>query len=321
MYKVKIYIHSSVKENVSDDIAKVIPYFQSPFVKAIIPNGITLTIATAPTTIPKQDFPMKLVVPDNNYNFFVYLFEKGAFPMTTGNQGYTQTIYNKQASMIYTDNFSDSTDYIWKCIVHELLHAITYDLLAKNKITFDNSWNLLDLPMWGTSITPYYGNSNPYLIGGNYQQQLIKIAPLFNMPAIPAVNITRQQSTAKETLETLGTLTATNGGAIFTCKTLELVWANNAPNISCIPTGTYTVKWTFSPRLLKFTYEVQNVPKRSGIRFHSANYFSDLLGCIGLGNGLSDLNKDGQLDIINSRITISAFEGFMGKKDFQLTII
>ena len=71
---------------------------------------------------------------------------------------------------------------------------------------------------------------------------------------------------------------------------------------------------------MKYTYEIQNVPGRSGIRFHSANYYYQLNGCIALGDRLLDINSDGKLDIANSRITITKFEEIMGKKPFKLVI-
>lgn len=117
-------------------------------------------------------------------------------------------------------------------------------------------------------------------------------------------------------VQTLGELQAFG----FSCKTLERPWKDNQKNISCIPKGTYKVEWTFSPKLLKYTYEVFNVPNRTGIRLHPGNFFFDVDGCILLGNGFQDLNKDGKLDILNSRVTMQKFEEAMGKKPFELTV-
>jgi hypothetical protein len=72
---------------------------------------------------------------------------------------------------------------------------------------------------------------------------------------------------------------------------------------------------------MKWTYEVTKVTNRSGIRFHSGNYYKDSEGCILLGSGLADLNKDKIKDITNSKATMLSFEGFMGKGDFALTIL
>lgn len=132
------------------------------------------------------------------------------------------------------------------------------------------------------------------------------------------VKITREPSDKKQTL---GYLEARNGDSMFYCRTLELPWLNNQKNISCIPTGTYNVKWTWSTKLMRYTYEVQSVHNRSGIRFHTGNYFFDIEGCILLGNGVKDINNDGEKDVINSKATITAFENFMGKESFILVII
>lgn len=64
------------------------------------------------------------------------------------------------------------------------------------------------------------------------------------------------------------------------CFTIELPWRNNQSNISCIPTGTYTlVKRTTKkrgPHLL-----VKNVPNRTLILIHPANNaLKELHGCI-----------------------------------------
>lgn len=113
---------------------------------------------------------------------------------------------------------------------------------------------------------------------------------------------------------------------LWVAKTLELPWKDNASNISCIPDGAYTCKYTRSNRLSKlkgvdvFTYELVDVPDRAGIRIHSANYFYQLLGCIAMGSALKDLNADGQLDVIHSGDTVDAFVKVMEKKDFILNI-
>ncbi len=132
-------------------------------------------------------------------------------------------------------------------------------------------------------------------------------------------NIYREPTTPKEML---GKLICEE----FNCLTLERPDLNNAPQISAIPTGTYQCKYTRSTRLSKlagqdyFTYEVLNVPNRSGIRIHSANYYSELEGCIALGIIEQDLNHDGELDIVSSRQAIIDFEKFINHEEFTLII-
>ena len=84
---------------------------------------------------------------------------------------------------------------------------------------------------------------------------------------------------------------------------LERPWLNNAPNISCILAGKYPVKWTFSPRFQRYTWNILKVPKRSGIRVHSGNNYKESLGCplTGLRTGR---NKNGDLAVWNSRSSL-----------------
>ncbi len=106
----------------------------------------------------------------------------------------------------------------------------------------------------------------------------------------------------------------------------ELPWRNNQKARSCIPPGLYTVKWTYSPKFKRKTYEVQGVANRSGIRFHPANYvgdeklefYSEVNGCITLGLvlGLSMQQKA----VLKSREAIAGLEEYFDGKDFQLEI-
>lgn len=189
----------------------------------------------------------------------------------------------------------------------------------------------ISIPVPGTHALTLYKVSNSNYMFDQYEPFRVKkrkntpihyamkgyVSVLPEEQFMKKIIINRTKTTSKETL---GELIASNAGAQFSCKTLELPNLNNQKNISCIPSGTYTAKYTFSPKFMKFTYEIQNVPNRSGIRIHSANYYNDLSGCVALGSGLIDLNKDGELDITNSRATIKLFEEFMQHQDFSLTI-
>lgn len=126
--------------------------------------------------------------------------------------------------------------------------------------------------------------------------------------------------------ETFGTLVATRGKANFTCKTLELPWRNNQKGISCIPKGTYEVRYSYWWSKFRYNYLLQNVKDRSGIFIHHGNYAykkdgkPDIEGCILLGASYGDVNKDKVLDILSTSVTVKAFEGFMGKQPFTLVI-
>lgn len=119
----------------------------------------------------------------------------------------------------------------------------------------------------------------------------------------------------------LGILHTVNNMQLFIAKTMELPDKNNASKISCIPKGTYTCRYTLSPSFQKHTYEILNVPGRAGIRIHSANYASQLLGCVALGSALKDINNDGRQDVVHSGETMEEFEKVMNYEDFELTIL
>lgn len=63
-------------------------------------------------------------------------------------------------------------------------------------------------------------------------------------------------------------------GTEFT-QCLELPWRDNKPQRSCIPPGTYTCRLVNSPRFGR-VYEVCDVPGRSNILFHPANFAGDV---------------------------------------------
>jgi|SRR5690606_30363721 len=123
-----------------------------------------------------------------------------------------------------------------------------------------------------------------------------------------------------EDVQTLGSLTVVRDGrAIFSCVTLELDWENNKKSSSCIPADTYTVKERHTPERGRH-FIVMNVPGRSYILFHPGTYNTHTLGCIMLGSAYSDLNKDGYLDLLNSKATFKKFLEAIPEKEFKLTI-
>lgn len=122
--------------------------------------------------------------------------------------------------------------------------------------------------------------------------------------------------------QTLGVLVVTDKtGVVFVARSLELPYKDNANSISSFIPGTYTCKFTLSPSFGFKTYEITSVPGRSGVRIHSANYVSQLRGCIALGDSHKDINADGLSDVVHSGETVSAFEKLMNYEDFELQII
>ncbi len=74
------------------------------------------------------------------------------------------------------------------------------------------------------------------------------------------------------------------GEKLFECHTVERPWANNTPNISCIPEGEYTMRPRRYYRGGYDTWEICDVPGRTYIMLHSANVPSELEGCVGVGS-------------------------------------
>ena len=107
-----------------------------------------------------------------------------------------------------------------------------------------------------------------------------------------------------KTEATIGRLIDSDG--IEICKTLERPkfyrqddFRRDDPKTTdnescCIPEGEYEVEYTLSPRLKRMTFEVLNIPGGwQGIRFHSANWVNELLGCIAPATiiGINDVGE------------------------------
>lgn len=104
----------------------------------------------------------------------------------------------------------------------------------------------------------------------------------------------------------------------WSCRTLELPWRDNQPQISCIPKGTYTCRRILSPTFGE-TYQVCDVPGRSGILFHAGNTAKDTHGCILLGAGY-EITGD-YYYIESSRAAMKSFRQMLsGIDEFQLEI-
>ena len=121
-------------------------------------------------------------------------------------------------------------------------------------------------------------------------------------------------------IETKGKLTFGS----FSCPTLELAWKNNKKGISCIPVGKYT--WRKREKTNNIPYRhvlIEGVNGRDGICIHAANYAAgnkvQLKGCIAVGSGYADLDKDGNDEIINSKVTFEILMSILPDKG-EITI-
>ena len=101
---------------------------------------------------------------------------------------------------------------------------------------------------------------------------------------------------------------------------IERGWRNNQNSISCIPKGEYVLKLEYSDRFKRNLWEVYGVPNRSEIKFHAANYWKQLNGCIALGNKHRDINSDGDPDVTSSVNTMGYFHSLMTGKEAKLIV-
>lgn len=112
-----------------------------------------------------------------------------------------------------------------------------------------------------------------------------------------------------------------NGFPEFSALSLERGWRNNERGVSCVPAGEYSLKLEYSPKFRMKLWELKAVPNRSECKFHAANYWFDLQGCISLGLKSKDMNKDGYRDITNSRLTMNHFHKILEGYEYARLII
>ena len=104
--------------------------------------------------------------------------------------------------------------------------------------------------------------------------------------------------------------------AIF--PTVELPWENNQKQISCIPEGKYFCKIHTSAKF-GWTLWLQDVPNRTAILIHAANYVRQLRGCIAPGMEHKDIDGDGIIDVARSKEAMSNLQKHI-KEDVWITI-
>jgi hypothetical protein len=119
-------------------------------------------------------------------------------------------------------------------------------------------------------------------------------------------------------VRTYGTLLRPDGSRFS--DTIERPWLNNAPDISCIPAGLYTLKYQWSDGHEMGLFWFLNVPGRTACEFHSANLAAQLKGCMAPGDSRASMMAiqgyapaDG---VTNSRATLGRFMAECGIPDF-----
>lgn len=126
--------------------------------------------------------------------------------------------------------------------------------------------------------------------------------------------------TLKQDKQTLGIMYVFfDGKIVYQCNTLELGWHKNKNKSSCIPIGSYKVEKRKSPKYGSHFW-IKDVPNRDLILIHNGNYYTQTLGCILVGNSLMDINKDGLLDVVSSKPTMTKLNTLL-PENFNIEII
>lgn len=92
---------------------------------------------------------------------------------------------------------------------------------------------------------------------------------------------------------------------IFSGKGLEPANRNNEKGHSCILEDTYTA-WVelTSPKHPYPHIRLEDKHGRESVLWHGGNYYTDSQACYLPGSEFGDRNKDGVLDVLNSRETL-----------------
>lgn len=116
----------------------------------------------------------------------------------------------------------------------------------------------------------------------------------------------------------------------FFSYSMEPPWRDNAPNLSCIPPGSYRCVWHRSPKY-GWVYLVTGIDGRSFVLVHPGNVGGDITkgyrthtnGCILLGSRRGGLKIKGRMQraVLASRTTVRRFFSLMNRESFQLNVV
>lgn len=104
----------------------------------------------------------------------------------------------------------------------------------------------------------------------------------------------------------------------YILHTIELGWNDNKIGKSCIPLGKYKAVPRKSKKFGNHFIVLDTTP-REYILFHAANYSRQLRGCIAVGLGHRDIDKDGLIDVVSSKSAMNILlEKFPDGFDFEI---
>ena len=101
----------------------------------------------------------------------------------------------------------------------------------------------------------------------------------------------------------------------YTCER-----SKNDPDYPCIPEGTYTLSRYNSPKHGPNTWQFDEVPGRTYIQIHIANWPSELLGCIALGSSFG-LSAKGEKGVYSSKVAYLMFMNETKNEDHIMVTI
>ena len=120
---------------------------------------------------------------------------------------------------------------------------------------------------------------------------------------------------------TIGVLSI-NGQSNPVWHTIEKPYLHNTFEISCIPEGEYNVE-PYSSDRFPDVWEIKDVPNRTHILFHVANWQTQLLGCNAPGLSAGYMIQDGvnRKSVSNSRLAMADMKKLLGyPSSFKLNI-
>ena len=112
---------------------------------------------------------------------------------------------------------------------------------------------------------------------------------------------------------------------------IELPWRQNQTGISCVPAGTYNAKLVDSQHFQRKVYLFENVPGRSAVEMHPANwagdvslgYHSDLRGCCAPGRHRGAIPPPGQSKaqpcVLESKVALDELIALTDGEDIEVT--